>query len=72
MITADEKKICVALGVSEEEYIKARNSEISDGTSINSSKAINAEEKKICRLCGVSEEEYVKAKATEARSLRNL
>ena len=72
MITADEKKICAAFGVSEEEYLKARNAENSDKTPLNTGKALNAEEQKICRLCGVSEEEYVKAKATEAHSQRNL
>ena len=72
MITTDEKKICATLGVSEDEYLKARNAENSDKTPVGTGKALNAEEQKICRLCGVSEEDYVKAKASEVHSQRNL
>lgn len=59
----DEKKICRLLGTSEEDYIKARNSELSVDNKAIAGGSLNDYERKICKLLGVTEEEYIKAAA---------
>ncbi len=73
-LNADERKICAALGVPEEDYLKTvledealkTGSGTGDASGLNwnqsggQGRALNADERKICRLLGVSEEDYIK------------
>ncbi len=52
-LSAEEKKICANLDISEEEYLKTAP----EG---DKSTALSAEEKKICSNVGISDEEYLK------------
>lgn len=67
-LTDDERNICRLLNATEEEYIEARDAEITKAVSLNrsgmsSSGSLTADERKICEQLGVSEDDYLKTAA---------
>lgn len=60
MITADEKKICAAFGMTDEDYVKARNAEARLKLYDENPLSVNLEEKRICEMLGVIEADYVR------------